>query len=127
MPLAHYITAIRSGSHDVFGDWENEYVIAYTYTPGTPASYDDPGSGPLVEFVKVVSVDGTPPEKAAADAGAFWDYALRDMNDWAEGWLEDNTDEAAAFAEYDRHAEADDYADFKRRERIDMRLTGDDR
>ena len=112
----HRITAHRWGN-DRGMDWEEEWEIGYHYTPGTPASYDDPGSGPTIEFDSLLGRIDAP--------DAFHDIAEKLMNDWAEDWLAEHEDEAIANAQQDRDAQADDYADFKRRQRIDDKLSGD--
>lgn len=111
----HKITAIDSGSHDVFGDWEVEHTITFRYTPGSRPTQIDPGSGPTVELVSV----GPRPDAPCA----FQDLADKRLHDWAEQWLEDHEDQAIAAAHYDLEAEADERADFQRRSRIDDQLT----
>ena len=112
----HRIVAQRSGSHRGV-DYEEEWEIGYHYTPGSPASYDDPGSGQTIEFDSLLgNVDA--PDFAR-------EVAEKLMNDWAEDWLAENEAEAIANAESDREARADDHADFLRRQRIDDRITGD--
>ena len=112
----HTITAQRYGS--VRGvDYEEEWEISYFYTPGGGDNWNEPAYGPTVEFDRLLGqVDA--PEFAR-------DLAEKQMNDWAEDWLAENEAEAIANARNDLDAEADDYADFKRRQRIDDRITGD--
>lgn len=112
----HKITGYRSFSHRGV-DYEEEIDITYRYTPGTPASHDDPGSGPTIEFIELDS----PPDAPAM----FMDVAENILNGWAEDWLAEHEDEAIAAAIHDREAVADDHADFQRRARIDDALTGD--
>lgn len=113
----HKITAIDSGSHPVFGDWEVEYTITFTFWPAERATLTCPGAEPGIEFVKV--------EPLPRDQGAFQDLADARVRDWAEQWLEDHYDEAVQVATDDRRADEDDAADYARRSRIDARLMGD--
>jgi len=117
----HKITALRSGSANGV-DWEAEHTITFTYTPGTPPTSVDPGSGATLEFA---TVDFVKVEPEADAPTAFQDIAQQHLNDWAEGWLQENEDEAMAVAVQDRDADADEYADRQRRARIDDNLTGD--
>lgn len=114
----HTITAYRWGSHNGV-DWEEEWDIQFHYTPGGGDNWNEPAYGPTIEFGCVLGDVDDPP--------AFRDIARQMLNDWAEDWLRENEAEAIAAARNDREAEADDYADFERRARIDVRLTGDDR
>ena len=113
----HRITAHRWGSHQGM-DWEEEWEIGYHYTPGGGDGWNEPKYGPTIEFDSLLGNVDAP--------DAFHDIAEKLMNDWAEDWLAEHEAEAIANAQADLDAAADDYADFKRRERIDMRLTGDE-
>lgn len=114
MTTTHTIGAIESGSHPVFGDWEIARTITFTYTPGSRPTTVDPGAGPTIELAKVEPGPDAP--------AAFLDLAEKHLRTWAEDWLEDHHDEVVASAQEDLAGEADAWADFKRRERIDERL-----
>lgn len=36
----HKITAARSGHHPSMGDWDEEFTITFSFTPGSPDTYD---------------------------------------------------------------------------------------
>ena len=112
----HKITAIDSGSHPAFGDYDVEYTITFTYWPAERASLTCPGAEPGIEFVKV--------EPMPRDQGASQNLADARVRDWAEAWLEDHYDEAVASAQDDRQADADDHADYLRRQRRDDSIAG---
>jgi hypothetical protein len=109
----HKIHALRHGSqNDV--DWEAEYVITFRYSPGSKDYWNraaglwEQGWGPEIEYVSI-SPD-------AGDHGAFSDLAQRGLEEWAADWLADNADDAIEIAQYDRQAEADRAAEYKREE-----------
>lgn len=120
MTTRHQITATRSGSHATMGDWDVEYVITFTYVPGSPDTYDasrggpggwDPGYGPEIEFVSI--------EPDAGDHGAFTDLAQADLVDWAKNWLDENADKCAEVASQpDPDAERDARIDDELTERV---------
>lgn len=114
----HKINALRSGTVNG-ADFEEEYVITFTYWPTEPITRSHPGAEPGIEFVKVeppVATDGSIP---------YADLAQQRIDEWAADWLDDHYDEAVAAAIYDRMADEDDAADYARRSRIDARLMGD--
>jgi hypothetical protein len=99
MMSTHKITVQRSGNHPTMGDWEAEYEITFEYRPGAapiihPADNADPGYPAEVEFVSI--------SPGASDVGAFTDLAQRDLEDWADNWLQtDGYDEALAIVAAD--------------------------
>lgn len=117
----HKITAIRSGSHPTMGDWDADYEITFTYTPGAapvihPADTADPGYPAEAEFVSI--------SPGAGDHGAFSDLAQKGLEDWARDWLQDEGyDEACAIAEQANQPDPDAARDA----RIDDALMGLDR
>lgn len=115
----HKIRAIDSGSHPVFGDFEQEYDITFTFYPAEGATALCPGAKPGIEFVKV------DPAVAFDGSVSHPDLMQARIDQWAEDWLEDHYDECVASAQDDRAGEADDHADYLRRERRDLRLTGE--
>ena len=100
----HKITAIRVEEHEI------EYRITFTFWPSERATLTCPGAEPGVEFVKATDEYGRPVSSYDAE--------------WCEQWLEDHYDEAVASAQDDRMADADDHADFLRRQRRDDSITG---
>lgn len=118
MTSTHKIDACRYGT--VNGqDFDEEYVITFSYTKGGGDNWNEPAYGPTIEFVRVdppVPTDGSVSHP---------DLMQQRINQWAEDWLDDNYSVVVAAAQYDLDAQADDYADFKRRQRIDDKLTGD--
>ena len=109
----HTITATLHGSND-HEDWDVEYEITYRYTPGRSGGFYEPGHGPSVEFISARWKDGTDP-------------LTPEEIEWCQEWLYEDEAAICRVAEERRAADADDYADFKRRERIDAKLTGGDR
>jgi hypothetical protein len=92
----HKIRTVRVYDRDLGA--EEEYEITFSFTPGSPDTYDksrggpggwDPGYSAEVEFVSI--------SPGASDVGAFTDLAQRDLEDWADNWLQDDGyDEALA-------------------------------
>jgi hypothetical protein len=117
----HKINVTRSGSHESMGDWEAEYEITFSFTPGSPDTYDksrggpggwDPGYPAEVEFISI--------SPGAGDHGAFSDLAQKDLESWASEWLQDDGyAEAVQIAEQDREPDPDRMRD----QRIDDALT----
>lgn len=108
----HKITATRSGTNYRSEDWDVEYEITFTFWPTERATLTYPGAEPGVEFVSARWLDGTEPLR-------------EDELEWCAEWLDDHYDEAVAAAQYDLDADADDHADFVRRQRRDDAMTGD--
>ncbi len=103
MATQHKITALRSGCQNGM-DWEAEYEIAFSYTPGAapiiyPADNADPGYPAEVEFVSI--------NPGAGDHGAFSDLAQQDLEDWASDWLAENEADAIDRACGDIYADED--------------------
>lgn len=44
----------RTYFHTFTRDDDSEVTLEYTYHPGEPASYDDPGYGPEIEIVSIL-------------------------------------------------------------------------
>jgi hypothetical protein len=106
----HKITATRSGSTER-EDWDIEYQITFTFWPTERATLVCPGAEPGVEFVSAIyefSADPVPEAEL----------------EWCADWLENHYDEAVSVAQDDRLADADDHADFLRRQRRDDSITG---
>jgi hypothetical protein len=102
----HTITAVRSGSFNGM-DWEAEYVITYDYVPAAPDWYDksvggpggwNPGHGAEISFISATPLP---------DAGAFTDIAVKELQDWAAEWLDDNYAAAVDAAEQDSQPDPD--------------------
>lgn len=115
MSTQHSIVAIRSGHTDGM-DWEAEYRIQFNYVRGAdpiihPADNADPGWPAEVEFVSVKPVIGV------VDAGAFTDLAQRELDQWAEDWLDENYVDAVEKAEDDMQPDPDAAYDAMRDER----------
>lgn len=110
------ITASRYGSNER-EDWDIEYRITYLYTPAQSArSYTwgdhiDPPEGADLDFLCATYEDGK--------SCVYMD------EEWCRDWFYDHLDDAIQHAEEIRAGRADDHADFKRRQRIDDKLTGD--
>lgn len=92
----HKIETTRSGTTNGM-DWDVDYTITYTFTPGCPetgpsyASGGEPATGPEIEFASI-----TP---GAGDHGAFSDMAQAGLEDWAKDWLAgDGYDQAVEHA-----------------------------
>ena len=81
----HTITAVRSGTHPTIGDWDIDYEITYTVSPGV---------GP--EPAEIVFVSVSPD---AGDHGSFTDIAQKWLVQWAEEWLDEHFDRALELAE----------------------------
>ncbi len=77
----HTIKWVRSGSHDVFGDWEDEQEITFTAEPGDAYGY------PILHFVSI--------SPGAGDHGAFSDLAQADLESAAADWLDGDGYDAA--------------------------------
>lgn len=117
----HKITAARSGHHPSMGDWDEEFTITFSFTPGSPDTYDasrggpggwDPGYPAEVEFISI--------EPGASDVGVFTDLAQRDLESWAADWLQtDGYDAAIEVASRDMEPDPDAARDA----RIDDELT----
>jgi hypothetical protein len=97
----HKIRTVRVYDRDLGA--EEEYEITFSFTPGSPDTYDksrggpggwDPGYSAEVEFVSI--------SPGASDVGAFTDLAQKDLESWADNWLQtDGYDEALAVAAAD--------------------------
>lgn len=103
----HKITATRSGAINGM-DVDNEYEIEFEYRAGRPAVMylrnGDPGYPADPDELEVIKV--TP---GADSHGVFSDIAQRDIDDWAQEWLEtDGLDEAMSIV----IADAEDARDF---------------
>ena len=91
----HKITAIRSGTQNGM-DFENEYEITFTATKGSPDYWNragghwEQGWAPEIEFVSI--------SPGAGDHGAFTAMAQRDLEDWAEDWLNSGDNDAEIYA-----------------------------
>ena len=85
----HTVAATRSGSSRGM-DWEAEYVITFTYAPGL--------AEPELLFVAI--------DPGADDVGAFTDLAQKDLEDWAQEWLDENYAECLEIAERGREPDA---------------------
>jgi hypothetical protein len=90
-------------------DWDVDYEITFTYRPGAPDTFDEPGYGPEVDFVSI--------SPGAGDHGAFTDLAQKDLEEWAADWLDEHLDECSEIWEADDACERDEAADRKREER----------
>lgn len=107
----HKIAALRSGFTNGM-DWEAEYTIAFSFTPGAapiihPADDADPGYPAEVEFVSI--------SPGAGDHGAFSDLAQKDLEAWATDWLQtDGYDEALAIVASDDEADRECAAEMRR-------------
>lgn len=88
------ISATRTGSHETMGDWDADYEITFRVIRHAPGAHEFGGMNP--EPTEVVFVSISPD---AGDHGAFSDLAQRDLEDWAQGWLDDaGYDDALAVA-----------------------------
>ncbi len=109
----HKITATRSGSDPVLGDWDAEYEITFEYRAGRPAVWTlrngDPGYPADPDEVEFISI--TPD---AGDHGVFSDLAQRWLEDWAREWLEtDGYDEAIQIVAEDGEAAREHAAELR--------------
>jgi len=103
----HKISATRSGTINGM-DVDNEYEIEFEYRAGSPAVMylrnGDPGYPADPDELEVIKI--TP---GAGDHGVFSDIAQRDLENWAQEWLEtDGLDEAMSIV----IADAEDARDF---------------
>lgn len=96
----HTVTMIDSGHYNGM-DYDNEYEVTFTYTPGSPDYWNraigcwEPGDSPSIEFVSI-SPD-------AGDHGAFTDIAQNTIVEKAKEWLDnDGYSEAIRVAHEDR-------------------------
>lgn len=84
----HTITVTRSGSHDGM-DWDNEHQITFEYRAGRPAVMylrnGDPGYPADPDEIELISI--TPD---AGNHGVFTDIAQRDLENWAQDWLDND-------------------------------------
>ena len=118
----HKITACRSGSHPTMGDWDVEYVITYSYVPGSPDTYDasrggpggwDPGWAAEVEFISI--------EPDVGDHGAFTVLAQKDPQDWGANWLDEHYEECVMNAEEQSQPDPDAARDARIEDERDAR------
>jgi hypothetical protein len=112
----HKIDALRSGTTPRGEDFEEEYTITFTFTPAGGDNWHEPSYGETVEFQRVdppVATDGSVPHA---------DLLQRQVNQWAEDWLDDHYDEACAAAYHDNLYDREDRADYEREARIDDAL-----
>ncbi len=104
----HKITATRSGCVNGM-DWDAEHEIEFEYRAGRPmAMYDrngNPGWPADPDELEVIQI--TP---GAGDHGVFSDIAQRDLESWAQEWIEtDGLDEAMSIVVADAE-DAREYA-----------------
>lgn len=104
----HKIAATRSGCVNGM-DWDAEHEIEFEYRAGRPAVWylrnGDPGYPAEPDELEVIKI--TP---GAGDHGVFSDIAQRDLESWAQEWLEtDGLDEAMSIVLADQD-DAREYA-----------------
>lgn len=103
----HKIHWYRSGSTNGM-DWEDEQTITFEFRAGRPAVMylrnGDPGYPADPDELEVIKI--TP---GAGDHGVFSDIAQRDLEDWAQEWINsEGLDEAMSIV----LADAEDARDF---------------
>ncbi len=108
----HKISATRSGAINGM-DVDNEYEIEFEYRAGRPAVMylrnGDPGYPADPDELEVIKI--TP---GAGDHGVFSDIAQRDLEEWAQEWLNgEGLDEAMSIVVADTEDARDFAADLR--------------
>jgi hypothetical protein len=108
----HKINWLRSGTRDGM-DWETEHEITFEFRAGRPEvrtlRNGDPGYPADPDEIELVSITPGP-----GDHGVFTDLAQRDLEGWAQEWLEtDGFDEAISIVADDGESAREYAADLR--------------
>lgn len=75
-----------------------EVCIHFTFRPGSPQTWTDPGDDPEIEFDHAE-------QESFMTGKPVWEPACETLTAWAEAWLEKHSDRASEKAAEDRAAD----------------------